>query len=111
VPDFRVLRARSACAAHSGESADCRGKLLDELPDGVRNAVLPIEDKWEPERPWMDAETLAKYAGLTKATVAFHDFVGAATSQDREGGAHDAQVSVRYFVERGDLSDGCSGDR
>jgi hypothetical protein len=53
---------------------------LDELPKGLRQSVLLIEDKVASGTTVDDAEELAKYERLGKGTNAFIDFVAEAVS-------------------------------
>jgi hypothetical protein len=52
--------------------------FLAELPDKLRQNFLLVKDKTASGALPEDAETLAKFAGLVKGTIAYGDFVAAA---------------------------------
>lgn len=52
--------------------------FLDELPDKLRQSCLLVKDKVLSGASLEDAETVARYKGLLRGTVAYNDFVGEA---------------------------------
>jgi hypothetical protein len=78
VPDFGFYGRESHVSLIREGRLIAGVNFLEELPEKLRRAVLLIEEKEVAGATVDDAETLARHAGLAKATVALHDFVGTA---------------------------------